>query len=184
MNRSTWAVVPVRASSVAALIRGNHYLHRMPGVVPCAMAVEVDGWVKGALVWALPPMETAKRYGGVTWELARLWLADELPFNSESWVIGRAIKHVRREHPEIKFLVSYADPAAGHRGTIYMATNWRYEGLTDAERKTPRFDYVANGRRIGRASHGVGMLVEKVRRQPKHRFSMALERSVALERVS
>lgn len=66
-----------------------------------------------------------------------------------------------------------ADPAAGHAGGIYKATNWTYEGLTDSDRKTPRWDYYLNGRRVGRASHA-GIAATKIRRQPKHRFSMAL----------
>lgn len=177
MNRDSWEVAEVNPGRVAAMIRACHYLHRMPAVVPCAMALSIDGWIQGALVWALPPRETMTRYDGrETWELARLWLRDELPRNSETWFIARAVRHVRQAHPAIRQLVSYADPCAGHVGTIYRAGNWLYEGMTDAERRTPRFDYTANGRRLGRSSHGAGRLVEKVRRQPKHRYSMRLRR--------
>lgn len=171
-----WEVAEVNPGRVSPLIVGCHYLHKMPAVVPCAMALSVDGWIQGALVWALPPKETAARYGAETWELARLWLRDELPRNSESWFISRCLKHLRVSHPAVRFAVSYADPAVGHVGTIYKATNWRYEGMTDSERKTPRWDYLANGKRVGRAAHGIGLAVTKVRRLPKHRYSMELRR--------
>ena len=144
----------------------------MPGVVPCALLLEVGGWARGALVFALPPKETEVRYGCTVWELARLWLTDELPRNSETWVIGRAVRHVRAQHREVALLVSYADPAVGHLGTIYRAANWTYDGMTDSDRKTPRFDYVRGGRRLGR-QRGLGNL-EKRRRLPKHRFIYSL----------
>lgn len=174
VDRSAWRIDEVAKATVTPLVTGNHYLHRMPAVVPCSLSLTVDGWVKGALVWAIPPKETEQRYGCETWELARLWLADELPHNSESWFIGRAIKHVRQKHPSVGALVSYADPSAGHIGTIYKATNWHYEGMTDSERSVPRWDYYLGNRRVGRATRGN---VTKRRRQPKHRYSMLLTRS-------
>ncbi len=32
----------------------------------------------------------------------------------------------------LKFLAAYADPTAGHLGTIYQATNWLYTRLSEA----------------------------------------------------
>ena len=37
-----------------------------------------------------------------------------------------------KRHTGLKFLVSYADPAQGHLGTIYQATGWVYTGLSEA----------------------------------------------------
>lgn len=167
-----WEVHEISRAQARPLIVENHYLHSMPGVVPCAVGLFVDGVLGGVCVWAIPPRETEARYGGRTWELARLWLLDELPRNSESWFISRAVKHVRKAHPGVEYAVSYADPSAGHRGTIYYASNWRYEGMMDAERKTPRWDYYRNGKRVGRAVHASYGVIEKRRRMPKHRFSL------------
>jgi hypothetical protein len=63
------------------------------------------------------------------WELKRLWLDDLLGKNSESVTISRSFTYIRKNHPEIQCLVSYADPDAGHVGGIYAATNWRYEDI-------------------------------------------------------
>jgi hypothetical protein len=63
------------------------------------------------------------------WELKRLWVEDSLGKNTESWVIGQSIRYIKTHHPEIKCLVSYADPDAGHIGTIYQATNWLYQNI-------------------------------------------------------
>ena len=62
--------------------------------------------------------------------LTRLWLSDELPCNSESRVLGLVLGFLKR-HTQVKFLITYADPSAGHVGTIYQATNWLYTGLSE-----------------------------------------------------
>lgn len=59
-------------------------------------------------------------------ELTRLYITDDTPKNTESWFISQSFKWLRKHKPEIKALVSYADPAAGHSGVIYKATNWLY----------------------------------------------------------
>jgi hypothetical protein len=73
--------------------------------------------------------------------LARLWLHDDLPRNSETCVIAKALKLVQRRWLEVhppKFLdepyhilkiISYADTRY-HAGTIYRAANFRSSGLT------------------------------------------------------
>lgn len=63
--------------------------------------------------------------------LTRLWLSDELPRNSESRFLGIVLRSLKR-HTPLKFIISYADPAQGHHGTIYQATNWLYTGLSSA----------------------------------------------------
>ena len=156
----------------------RHYLGKWPAVVVCKLGLWQGLHLGGIVVFALPPRETAVRYGGITWELARLWVEDGFPRNVESWLIARAVRHVKRVHPSLEFLVSYADPSAGHTGLIYMASNWVADGVTDEGRKTPRFDYIYGGRRYSRKGHlpsGVG--TERVPRVSKARFCLNLERT-------
>lgn len=114
-----------------------------------------------------------KRYGGVTWELARLWIDDSVPANAETFLIARAVRFIRRNRPDVKALVSYADPSAEHSGTIYKAANWIADGRTDDERKTPRFDYAdaATGKRYSRRGHvPEGVEIQRIARVSKFRF--------------
>ena len=60
-----------------------------------------------------------------------MWIIDDTPKNAESFFIGRALKWLRK-NSEWKFIVSYADPEQGHQGTIYKASNFKYEGVTSA----------------------------------------------------
>lgn len=64
-------------------------------------------------------------------ELRRLCLVDDTPKNAESFFVGRTLRWLRK-HTDWKFVVSYADPEQGHQGTIYRASNFKYEGTTSA----------------------------------------------------
>lgn len=172
----TWkAVCTVKKISRAQgdpLIK-QHYLGRWPGVNVCTLGLMRDNQVLGLIVFALPPRETMKRYGGETWELARLWIENTVPANCETFLIGKAVRYIKRYHPNVQILVSYADPSAGHAGTIYKAANWISDGRTDQERKTPRFDYAdaITGKMYSRRCHVPDHVkIKKVPRISKHRF--------------
>jgi len=143
------------------------------------LGLKHNGKLRGGIVFALPPRETAKRYGGVTWELARLWIEDKVPSNAESWLIAQAVRHIRKHRPEVRTLVSYADPSVGHMGTVYKAANWVADGRTDDERKTPRFDYVdaSTGKKYSRRGHvPEGVTIKRVPRISKHRFTYRMHK--------
>lgn len=155
----------------------RHYIGKWPGVCVLTLAMLHGDAPVGVIVYALPPRETAKRYGGVTWELARLWIEDSVPTNAETWLIGQSIRHIRRHRPDVEFLVSYADPSRGHTGMIYRAANWAQDGRTDQERKTPRFDYAdaTTGKRYSRRAHVPdGVEITRVPRVSKYRFVYAM----------
>lgn len=166
------SVVPVGRLQVAHMIRA-HYLGKWPGVVVATLGLLIDGRPMGVIVFALPPRETEVRYGNPVWELARLWVDDSLPQNAETFFIARALKHLKRQHPKVRAVVSYADPSVGHEGTIYRAANFQQDGRTDEGRKTPRCDYVdpLSGKKYSRKKHiPPGLEVERVPRVSKARY--------------
>lgn len=174
--RAACSIVQVSRRDADAMIR-RHYIGRWPGVCVLILALKRGDDLLGVVVFALPPRETSKRYGGETWELARLWLDDGVPQNGETYLIGRAVRYVKQHHPAIKMLVSYADPSVGHSGTVYRAANWRADGRTDDDRKTPRVDYVdaVSGKRYSRRGHVPGgVTIRRVPRVSKHRFTYRL----------
>lgn len=170
--RESCRVVPCSVRDVNEFVR-LHYLGKRPGVVVLAMMMLRDVFAVGFIAYALPPPETAKRYGGLTWEMARLWISDDVPRNGESWLIAQSVRHIKREHPNVTALVTYADPSAGHQGTIYRAANWTPDGHTDEGRSTPRFDLqdTQTGKRYGRRSHVPdGAETRRLPRVSKSRF--------------
>lgn len=152
--RLSCALKPTDRSVVSTMIQ-RHYIGKWPGVCVLILGLFSANDPIGVVVFALPPRETAKRYGGVTWELARLWIDDAVPANAETFVIGKSLRFIRRHYPHVRAVVSYSDPSAGHQGTIYRAANFSSDGRTDQERKTPRFDYsdARTGKRYSRRGH-------------------------------
>lgn len=61
-------------------------------------------------------------------ELTRLVILDGYGKNIESYAIGQSFEWLRTNAPEVKVLISYADPEQTHTGGIYRATNWLYQG--------------------------------------------------------
>lgn len=174
--RRVCQVIEAPRSSVSWMIQ-KHYIRKWPGVVRCVLALVAKGEPVGCIVFSEPPRETHVRYGGKGFELARLWISDSVPRNAETWLISRAIRFVKKRWPTLVYLVSYADPSAGHRGTIYKAANWTFDGMTDAGRKTPRCDYVdERGKRYSRRSHiPESVVVKRVPRVSKYRFVYRLD---------
>lgn len=68
-------------------------------------------------------------------ELLRLFSFDRCPKNIESWSISKSIKELKKDMPQVKVLVSYADGSAGHVGYIYQASSWDYVGKGSTECK-------------------------------------------------
>ena len=174
--RSECTVRPCTVTEIGNFIAA-HYLHKRPAIVLLSLMMLHNGVPVGCIVYAAPPLEADKRYGGKTWELARLYLLDEIPCNAETWLIGQSVRYIKRHHKDVMHLLSYADPSAGHKGTIYKAANWRFDGMTDEGRNTPRCDYVdaKTGKKYGRKGNmPADADVIRVPRISKYRFVLSL----------
>lgn len=66
-------------------------------------------------------------------ELTRLFIHDGYGSNIESYVMGQSFKWLKQNAPNIKMLLSYADPEQLHLGKIYQATNWLYQDCRDIQ---------------------------------------------------
>jgi len=139
-------VIPLDKKIANELIVRHHYLHRRPPNAHSFGLVDLEGMVLGAVIFGTPAsrhlqMGACPSDPSLVIELNRLWVDDACPRNSESFFVSRALKQL----PPL-IVVSYADTAWQHVGTIYRALNFHYAGWTDMERKTPRYDYNRTGR--------------------------------------
>lgn len=155
------------------LVVRHHYLHRRPsnsysfGLFDAASDV-----VMGVVIFGVPPSRHLQQ-GALpsapdrVIELNRLWVSDACPRNSESFFVARALRAL----PPL-LVVSYADTAWGHVGTIYRALGFHYAGWTDMERKTPRYDYIPpDGLHTRDAFRGgTPKWTHRVRRKPKAKY--------------
>jgi hypothetical protein len=128
-------LIPISRVDAKKLIVRNHYSHTLPGGTKMNFGVILNGRLLGAMTFGVGPFLGYKLVNGANPDdvvtLTRLWLSEELPRNSESKVLGIALRSLKKE-TSLKFVLAYSDPAAGHLGTIYQATNWLYTGLSSA----------------------------------------------------
>jgi hypothetical protein len=61
-------------------------------------------------------------------ELTRLFIHDGYGKNIESYCIRQSFKMLNKDFPHIKCVLSYADGEQNHRGTIYQAVGFIYQG--------------------------------------------------------
>lgn len=125
-------------------IRTKHYLKKWPKAVQSVLGVYVDGKLSGTLVYGIGTRGQAATdiFGdGVIannqlWELQRAYTTEEakkLVPNLGSMVISRGNEWIRtnaktKDGKPIKAIVSYADSAQGHAGSVYKASNAIYLG--------------------------------------------------------
>lgn len=166
-------VQPVAKHEAAMMCKKHHYLHRCPSVSFAygVFDAELFGALFGVVTFGVPPsrhlmVSVCKAEPDSVLELNRLLVDDRLGRNTESWFLKRALALLP---PRI--IVSYADTAWGHNGYVYRASNFYYSGVTDMDRKTPRFDYVTPGKHSRDTTrNGTMETAEHVRRKPKHRY--------------
>ncbi len=182
-------VKPVPISIARRSIEAHHYLHSLPAGTRVAFGVLLGTRLLGALTLGVGPKQAHSLVEGATPDdcltLTRLWLSDLLPPNSESRVLGVVLRALHR-HTNLKFLISYADPAQGHVGTIYQATGWVYTGLSEPMPLYDLGDGIArHSRSLSHAfgTHSLthfkrhGISVKLVHRAAKHRYIYFLDPS-------
>src|SRR5699024_7572891 len=118
-------------------------------------------------------------------ELTRVALNSHDHFVSE--ILAQAIHFLKKNSPNLKLIVSYADSEQEHKGGIYQATNWLYLGKTKGS-----IEFIINGKRVhsktinskyGRGSQNVQWLrnhvdpkAEKYHTQGKHKYVFPLNK--------
>lgn len=136
-----WKVKPIQNALAQEVVVANHYLHRK---APCSNAFglfDEQETLRGVVLYGTPssaPLRSGiagKENANNVVELTRLWIDDDSPKNSESFLIGNSLKFCGKE-----IIVSFADTQQNHLGIVYQATNWLYTGLS-----AKRTDWVVEG---------------------------------------
>ena len=181
--------MPIPFIIARELIQRNHYIHSLPGGTMLCFGIFLDESLLGAMTLGAGPyqayhlVERAARTDCLV--LTRLWLSDALPWNSESRVIG-VVTRLIHCYTDVKFLISYADPAAGHVGTIYQSAGWLYTGFSSAMSLYDLGDGIArHSRSVAHdfGSHSItylgnhGVTVKLVAQSAKHRYFKFVDNS-------
>ena len=182
-------VRPVSVKIAKEIIVRNHYLHTMPGGTKLAFGIFSGDRLMGAVTLGVGPFNGHRLVSGATHGdcicLTRLWLDDGLPKNSESRVLAVILRSLARD-TSVKFVVTYADPSAGHLGTIYQAGGWFYTGVSgpsvlydlgDGVGRHSRTFGHALGTRSLRYLRRHGTRVSPIERPGKHRYLYFLDKA-------
>ena len=183
------AVRPISHKAAKGLLVRNHYLHTLPGGTRLAFGIFSSDRLMGAVTMGVGPFNAHRLVSGATHGdcicLTRLWLDDGLPKNSESRVLAVILRSLARD-TSVKFVVTYADPSAGHLGTKYQAGRWFYTGISGPSGLYDLGDGVLhNSRTLGHAygtrssryfsEHGVEL--KGLRQEAKHRYVYFLDKA-------
>ncbi len=136
MGRAKEIIVKVIPSSIAnPFIKQHHYSGKVVQNSNLHFGAFLDNKLHGVMSFG-PSMDKAKIQQLVTgtgWnefiELNRMAFDDYLPRNAESYCISRAIKLIKKNAPQIKWIISFADGAQCGDGTIYRASNFILTGI-------------------------------------------------------
>ncbi len=138
MGRAKEIVIKVIPSKIAnEFIRRHHYSGKVVNNSSLHFGCFLDGGLHGVLSYG-PSLDKRKIMSLVNdtgWnefiELNRMAFDDYLPRNSESYCIGRTLRMIRKNAPQIKWVISFADGCSCGDGTIYRASNFILTGIKE-----------------------------------------------------
>ena len=178
--RSTdgWSVESVPHFRAKKFALSNHYMKSISNTSSHCFALfkYKDVSLYGISVWMVAPYNVAKKYtkdGSFkdVLTLSRFAIAEGLPTNSASFLLGRSIRLLKSKN-RYSTLVTYADTSEGHKGTIYKATNWIYDGITYGKPKWIDKDgnHVSQRAKVWRSKREMQELYTRLGHSKKIRF--------------
>lgn len=131
MGRAKEIIVKVIPSKIAIpFIKKHHYSGKVVNNSCLHFGAFLDGKLHGVMSYG-PSLDKAKMLNlveGTGWneflELNRMAFDDYLPRNAESYCIAKSIRLIRKNAPQIKWIISFADGCSCGDGTIYRASNF------------------------------------------------------------
>jgi len=128
-------VKPISAKDANRIVQSLHYSGKTVQNSQLHLGVFLDGKCGGAMQFG-PSLDKRKIQGlvrGTLWnefiELNRMAFADWLPRNGESRALGFAFRWMRKQYPQLKWCVSFADGTQCGDGTIYRASGFALTGI-------------------------------------------------------
>lgn len=131
MGRAKEIEIKVIPSKIAnPFIKTHHYSGKVVNNSCLHFGAFLDGKLHGVLSYG-PSLDKSKIMGLVKdtgWnnflELNRMAFDEYLPRNSESYCIAKTLKLIKKNAPQIKWVISFADGCSCGDGTIYRASNF------------------------------------------------------------
>jgi hypothetical protein len=169
-----------RMDEVAGLLDQFHYIGARCADPCYVFAMRKAGGLFGdqgePVCAAVFAPSAARAWGSESIELVRLVRAENINYPLSSFIAKCAREIERRKR--FSLLVSYADPAAGHHGGIYQASNWIYVGQSSSKARyiNKSADLVMSQRCFDQSKNIVGEHWERERTGKKNTYVLPLNR--------
>lgn len=148
--------------------------------VPAGKLVKIGAWEAGKFIGVVmfgrgANCNMVKGYGlgqDQGCELVRIALkSHQTPVSK---IAAMAMRFLKKQSPDLKLIVSYADPEQGHHGGIYQAGNWIYKGLSASALKVWYNKKWSHKKTVDDAGVDQSNLIKK-RVAGKHTYLMPLD---------
>lgn len=138
MGRAKEIIVKVIPSKIANdFIRKHHYSGKVVPNSTLHFGAFLDNKLHGVMSFgpSINKKGTINLVEETDWngflELNRMAFDDYLPSNSESRCISIALKLIKKNAPQIKWIISFADGCQCGDGTIYRASGFKLVGIAE-----------------------------------------------------
>lgn len=165
-----------------------HYLESHPTAETHTYGVYEGESFRGVIIFGNPVAREAhtkfKLKPSECRELLRIALrGHENPLTE---ALGQAIKLFKKDAPNVRLLISYADPDAGHIGTIYQAASWTYVGKSHPVTKIeiggvevhPRTVFSRYGTDSIKKLKSVDPTARHIHKARRHKYVLPLDRAM------
>lgn len=131
MGRCKEIIIKVIPANIAnPFVKKHHYSGKVVPNSVLHFGAFLDGKLHGVLSYgnSMDKRKTMALVEGTGWneflELNRMAFDDYLPRNSESYCIGATLRMIKKQAPQIRWVISFADGCSCGDGTIYRASNF------------------------------------------------------------
>lgn len=138
MGRAKEIIVKVIPSKIANdFVKKHHYSGKVVPNSTLHFGAFLDNKLHGVMSFgpSINKKGTINLVEGTDWngflELNRMAFDDYLPSNSESRCISIALKLIKKNAPQIKWIISFADGCQCGDGTIYRASGFKLVGIAE-----------------------------------------------------
>lgn len=128
-------IVAIPKKIADQIVKKYHYSGKVVNNSTLNLGVKYEGKLYGAMQFGSPmdkskilPLVPDTKWNDML-ELNRMAFSDVLPRNSESRAISLAMKWIKKNAPNIEWVVSFADGTQCGHGTIYQASNFILTGI-------------------------------------------------------
>ena len=138
MGRCKEIIIKVIPATIAnPFVMKHHYSGKIVQNSKLHFGAFLDGKLHGVLSYG--PSTDKRRMiplvEGTGWdnfiELNRMAFDDYLPKNAESYCIGKTLRMIKKQAPQVKWVISFADGTQCGDGTIYRASNFVLTGIKE-----------------------------------------------------